>query len=248
MKAKSETSACFKKFHIQVEKQTGSQVDKLNVIKRSNKSIDEVKALWTDNGGGYISKNFKSYLQQNGILHQLTIAYTPQQNGVAERMNRTLMDCVRSLLHSSNLDNNFWAEALSTAVYIQNRVYSRSLPSKTTLYHRWMRKSPDLSYLRVFGSRCWFVIPKSKLRKLDPRSKEGLVVGYSKQHKGYKIWDVEPSKLIVSRDVTFDEITPNPLKVQILSNVKIPSEPSVPGGDMKEGVDGNIDLNTEPPP
>ena len=242
MKTKSETFSCFKKFHAYAEKHTGARIESLNVVKRSSKSAEELKALRTDNGGEYISLEFKSYLQEHGIQHQLTVAYTPQQNGVAERMNRTLLDCVRSLIHTAQLDKNFWAEALSTAVHIRNRVTSRSLPHNTTPYQRWMGKIPDLSYLRVFGCKCWFVIPKARVKKLDARSKEGLMMGYSNQSKGYKIWDIEASKLIISRDVTFDERSVESLAIDIPTSDATGSNVAVPGGDPKKEVEDNIDL------
>lgn len=129
MKKKSDTLACFKKYHALAEKHTGSKLKSLNVIQRRNVPEDKIKAIRTDNGGEYLSNDFKLYLQVHGIHHQLTIAYTPQQNGVAERINRTLIDLVRSMLHTCNLEKKIWAEALSTAVYIRNRVTSRSLPN-----------------------------------------------------------------------------------------------------------------------
>ncbi len=82
-----------------------------------------------------MSNNFKKYLSDHGIQHQLTVPYTPQQNGVAERMNRTLMNLVRSMLHHKGIEKRFWAEALATAVYVRNRVTSRSLPLHVTPHH-----------------------------------------------------------------------------------------------------------------
>ena len=201
----------------------------LNIIKRSAKSAEELKILRTDNGGEYVSNEFKSYLQEHGIRHQLTVAYTPQQNGVAERMDRTLMDCVRSMLRTSSLDKKFWAEALATAIYIRNRVVSRCLPHNITPHHRWIGEAPNVSHLRVFGCKCWFATPKSKLVKLDSRSKEGLMMGCSTQSKGYKIWDVESSKLVVSRDVEFNESSVNSLEVQIQTNEVTDSNVAGPG-------------------
>ena len=186
MRHKSDTFSCFKKFHTYAETHTGRKVEKLNVIQRSKKNAEQIKALRTDNGGEYISSEFKKYLEEHGNMHQLTVAYTPQQNGVAERMNRTLMDLVRSMMHTAETPKKFWAEALATAVYVRNRVISRSLPKATTPYHLWMKKKPDLSHTRVFGSRCWYVIPRRALKKLDSRSCEGVFMGYSAQSKGCK--------------------------------------------------------------
>ena len=187
MRAKSETLDCFEKYHACAERHAGAEIGSVNFIKGTNKTAEELKALRTDNGSGYLSNEFKSYLQEDGIQHQLTVAYTPQLNSVVERMNRTLVDCVRSLLHLAQLDKKFWAEALGTAVYIRNRVISRSLPKNTAPYHLCMGESPHLSHLRVFGSKCWYIVPKSKVKNLDARSGTGLIMGYSSQSKGYKI-------------------------------------------------------------
>ena len=86
------------------------------------KSSDvKIKVLRTDNGGRYTSKKFEKYLKKNGIKHELTVPKSPEQNGVAERMNRTLVESIRSMLADSKLPKRFWAEALSTATYLRNR-------------------------------------------------------------------------------------------------------------------------------
>ena len=189
MKEKSESFQCFKKFHKFAETHSG----------------EKVKTLRTDNGGEYTSNEFQNYLEQNGIIHQPTVAYSPQQNGVAERMNRTLMDLVRSMLYAKNMEKPFWAEALQTAAYIRNRVTSRSLPNDTTPFHRWHGKVPNLSHTRIFGSRCHYILPRSKVKSLDTRSREAIFVGYAMQSKGYKLWDVNSCKCVISRDVIFHE-------------------------------------------
>ena len=101
-----------------VEKQTGRKI----------------KALRSDGGGEYISAEFKTYLDDNGISQQLTVAHTPQQNGVAERMNRTLKDLMRAMMLHKSLPEDLWAEAISTAAHIRNRVTSQGLPPNTTPY------------------------------------------------------------------------------------------------------------------
>ncbi len=151
MKQKSETFSCFKKFHKLAERHKGLKIHRVNVINRTNLPPERLKTLRTDNGGEYLSNEFKSFLQEHGIRHLLTVAYTPQQNGVAVRMNRTIMDLVRSMLHSSGLSKKFWAEAVAAAVYIRNRVSSHALPNGETPYSRWIGKAPNLSHIRVFG-------------------------------------------------------------------------------------------------
>ena len=109
------------------------------------------------------------------------------------------------MLQSAKLDKKFWAEALATAVQIWNPVLSRSLPENETPFHGWMGKRPDFSYLRVFGSECYYVTPKNKRKKLDVRSRPGIMLGYPQLSRCYKIWDTQTNKVIVSRDVTFVE-------------------------------------------
>lgn len=98
LKKKSEVLEYFRKYHMLSETYTGCKL----------------KPLRSDNGGEYLSTPFKTYLSKNGIKHQLTVHHTPHQNGVAERMDRTLMNLVRSMVHHKNLDKQMWAEALST--------------------------------------------------------------------------------------------------------------------------------------
>jgi transposase InsO family protein len=130
---KSEALTCFKKFIIFVE----NQLDR------------KVKALRMDRGREYLSDEFKQMCEEKRILRQLTIPYTPQQNGVAERRNRTLLEMVRSMMVQANLSITFWGDALLTAVYILNRVPSKSVSS--TPYELWNNKKPDLSNLRPWG-------------------------------------------------------------------------------------------------
>lgn len=120
-------------------------------------------------------------------------------------MNRTLIDLVRSMIHTAKLAKSFWAEALETAVYVRNRVTSSSLLRGDTPHHLRIGKVPDLSHLRIFGSNRFYTVNKSKSKKLDPRSRPTVFVGYSSQSKGCKLWDLMSRKMIVFRDVTFHE-------------------------------------------
>ncbi len=185
------------------------KVKKINVLARSSNSSPGLNVLRTDNGGEYFSAEIKHYLAENRIEQQLTVAYTRQRKGAPERMNRTLIDFVRSILHSKGLAKPFYAEALSTPAYSRNRVTLRSLPSNTTPFHLWIGKAPDLSHLRVFGSKFCYFVPKSKLKKLDPRSKVAIMVGYLSQSKEYKLWHLETKTIVVLRDFTFHESDDN---------------------------------------
>ena len=210
MKAKSEALSKFQLFKAYAEKHTHQRLHHLNILQfcesaRPNLPAESIELLRSDNGGEYLSNAFKDFLSSNGIHHQLTVAYTPQQNGVSERMNRTLLDLVRSMLHHRNLSKHFWAEAFATAVYVRNRVTTRSLPPHLTPHHLWLGEAPKVHHMRVFGCPCWYTVPKQKVRKLDPRARLALMMGYSSQSKGYKLWDMPAEQFVVSRDVVFNE-------------------------------------------
>jgi len=159
MKAKSEALKYLRHYKNQAEVHTNKKLDKIMVDPEessvSSVAEDErLKVLRSDNGGEYLSNTFKQYLSDEGIKHELTVPYTPQQNGTAERMNRTILDLTRSMLHHKNISKRFWGEAMATAVYVRNRVTSRSLPPKLTPYHLWYGTAPNISHLRIFGSPC----------------------------------------------------------------------------------------------
>ncbi|GJY89907.1 zinc finger, CCHC-type containing protein, partial [Tanacetum coccineum] len=163
-----------------------------------------IKCLRTDRGGEYYDPR---YFQSTGIVHQVTAPYTPQQNGIAERKNRTLMDMVNSMMSYSGLSSGYWGEALLTACYILNRVPSkRSI--KTEL---WNQRTPKLDYLRIWGCRAIVRLPESKKRKLGDKGIECIFLGYAQNSKAYRFIVVEPNDLISvntiieSRDARFDE-------------------------------------------
>ena len=190
MKHKSEVFEKFMEWKAFVEKSSGYKVKKLR----------------TDNGGEYVSTEFEGYLKKEGIEHQYTIPKTPEQNGVSERMNRTLMETVRSMLADSRLPHRFWAEALSTAVYLINRSPTKSLSDETP-FEAWHGKKPNVKHLRVFGCSAYIHIPKDERNKLDPKAKKCIFLGYGATRKGYRLYNQKSSKIIHSRDVVFNELT-----------------------------------------
>lgn len=145
------------------------------------------------------------------------MASTPQQNGVAERRNRTLLDMVRSMLSHSNLGAHFWGEALSTTVYILNRVLSK--PINMTPYELWTGKKPSLTHLKIWGSSTHILVPSQQRGKLDAKTIKGTFIGYPKTSTGYRfvVYHSNGSMgVIESRDAAFleDSIDPrNPKKL-----------------------------------
>ncbi|KAG8488949.1 hypothetical protein CXB51_016967 [Gossypium anomalum] len=164
----------------------------------------KLKTLRFDNGTEYTSSEFQKFCDETGIKHQLTNTYTPQQNGVSERKNRSLMDMARCLMFERNLPKTFWAEAVNTAVYLQNRLPTKALAQKT-LFEAWFGFKPSLAHLRVFGCICYAHIHIVKRDKLAKKAQPGILVGYSSVKKGYRILDPLSNKVLMSRDVVFDE-------------------------------------------
>ena len=185
---KSQVFDVFKAWHIQISKQY------------SNFSL---KKLRSDNGTEYINKNFKEYCEQNGLIHQTTCTYTPEQNGRAEVQNRILLNHVRSMLSESSLNSSFWAEALLTAVYIKNRTPTTSNPTKTP-FELFFGKRPSYKNIKVFGCSAYYLDFHSK-SKLDAKARKGIFVGYCLLSLGYRIYDVDKDCIVTSRHVKFDE-------------------------------------------
>ena len=164
----------------------------------------KVLVVRSDNGGEFISHDFDALLEERGSRRERSAAYTPEQNGVAERLNRTLLNSVRALLHDSQLDGRFWDEALLTAAYIHNRVPTRALNGKTP-HEAWFGRKPRVVHLRVFGSLAFAHVPKVGRSKLASRALRCIFLGYQPDAKAYRLWDIAAKTIIVSRDVDFWE-------------------------------------------
>lgn len=137
-----------------------------------------------------------------GIIHQKTNPYSPEQNGLCERMNRTLIEKARCLLFDAGLDKEFWAEAINTAVYLQNRIVKSGL-NHCTPFELWTGSKPNLSHLRIFGSTVMKHIPKEKRHKWDKKSEQTILVGYPEDIKGYRLYNPSTRAIVTSRDVIF---------------------------------------------
>ena len=161
-----------------------------------------VSVLHTDNGGEFVSNDFDAWLVQHGIRRELTVAYTPHQNGVAERAMRTIVEMARAMLVSARLPKTFWAFAVAAAVYIRNRSPTITL-DRCTPYEAWYGRQPAIAHLRIFGCLAYAHVHKSKRDKLDPKAQPCTFVGYSPTSTGYLLWDGH--KVITSNDVYFVE-------------------------------------------
>ena len=188
LKQKSEVFEAFKKFKAAVEKESGYQI----------------KAMRSDRGGEFTSKEFLEFCEANGIRRPLTVPRSPQQNGVAERKNRTILDMARSMLKSKRLPKEFWAEAVACAVYLSNRSPTRSVWGKTP-QEAWSGRKPGITHLRVFGSIAHVHVPDESRAKLDDKSEKFIFIGYDNNSKGYKLYNPNNGKIVIIRDVVFDE-------------------------------------------
>ena len=163
-----------------------------------------VKRVRSGNAQGHVSESFKNYCKSRGIMRDDTVPYTPQQNGVAERMNRTIMETVRCMIHNAELPLRFWAEAVAAAVYLCNRSPTASVKDSTP-YELWHKEKPDESHLKVFGCNAFVHIPDQKRKKFDKKSIHCIFVGYPAGCKGYKLYNPATKKMLRSKDVIFME-------------------------------------------
>lgn len=145
--------------------------------------------LRCDNGGEYKSSGLQQWCKMKGIVLDYTVPYSPQLNGTAERLNRTLMDKARAMIFDSQLSKEMWGEAVLTSAYLLNR--SPTSTTDTTPAEKWYNKKPDLSNLQVFGSEAYAKV-LGPLKKLDSRSKQAIFVGYAAN--GYRLWDPKKGK------------------------------------------------------
>ena len=191
-----------------IMKNKGEVLDKFKefVNLAENVTGQRVKVLRSDNGGEYGSKEFIEFCKSRGIKKQITVPYTPQQNGVAERMNRTIVESVRSMLHKADLPLSFWAEAVATAVFLRNRSPTIHVHNATPFECYYSRK-PDVSFLRVFGCNAYVHVPEEKRKKLDKKSEKCIFIGYPNDAKGYKFYNPATKKMLLSYDALFLEDT-----------------------------------------
>jgi len=162
-----------------------------------------LKCLRSDNGGEYCSKEFDRYCSENGIHREKTIPGTPQENGVLERMNRTIMEHARCMILHAGLLLQFWADAVDTAIYPINRGPSSSLDGGIT--EAWIGKKVNYLFLKTCGCEAFVHINKENRTKLEAKSNKCTFIGYGVNDFGYRLYDYENHKIIRSRDLIFNE-------------------------------------------
>ena len=175
-----------------------------------NQLEKKIKVIRSDRGGEYESAAFSDFCAQNGIVHQTTAPYTPQQNGVAERKNRTLKEMINSMLNSSGLPHNLWGEALLTANFILNRIPFKN--SNKSPYEVWKGRLPSYKMIKIWGCLAKVLIPLPKRTKLGPKTIDCVFIGFANASAAYRflvykseVHDIHVNTILESIDAEFFE-------------------------------------------
>ncbi|GJT01218.1 putative ribonuclease H-like domain-containing protein [Tanacetum coccineum] len=179
-----------------------------NFIKEVENLVDKkVKIIRSDNGTEFKNKVMDEFCREKGIKREYSVARTPQQNGVAERKNRTLIEAARTMLADSKLPTTFWAEAVSTACYVQNRVLIVK-PHNKTPYELFRGIKPAIGFMKPFGCHVTILNTLDKLGKFDGKSDEGFFVGYSLSSKAFRVYNIRTRKVQENLHIGFLENKP----------------------------------------
>ena len=189
LKHKNEAFDAFKEWLVLVENETGKRL----------------KAFHTDGGGEFVSTEWKNFMKKRGIFWSNTSSYTPEQNGVAERLNGTIMNYVRTQLIDAGLPLYLWRECVSYTIWLKNRFPSNALPKHTTPHLLYKGKKPDLSRAHRFGCRAFLYNNSPARKKLDPRAEEVIFVGVSDNQKAWKVYRPKKRSCYRSVHVRFDD-------------------------------------------
>lgn len=198
----------------------------------------KISVLRSDNGGEYISREFKNFCKENGIILDYTTPYTPQQNGKAERYNRSLIEKARSMIYDANVPKMFWNEAVQVAAYLINRSPSANLD--LTPAELWYGEKPNVKNLRVFGCVAYAHVPDQLRTKIEKKSETCIMVGYSTT--GYRLWSLEKQRIINARDVIFNE---KEFYYKNRRNMEIENEKEIKEETLKQEESGQENLDQD---
>jgi transposase InsO family protein len=185
---KSETQGVLKKF-----------------LRRAQNEFNlRIKKIRSDNGSKFKNTQVDDYLDEDGIKHEFSAPYAPQQNEVAERKNHTLIKMARTMLDEYKISDRFWVEAVNITYHAINQLYLHCLLKKTP-YELLTGNKPNISYFRVFGSKCYILNKKAKSSKFAPKAMEGFLLGYDSNSRAYRVFNKTSGCVEISCDVVFDE-------------------------------------------
>lgn len=201
MVRKNETAERLKEMICEMENLFTSKVKLLSCVNRNS-----VKWVRSDGGGEYVGHQLQDWFKRRGIMHEVTTAYSPESNGSAERLNRSLLDMARTMMLSGvDVKEELWAEAINTACFIRNRLITQSCKESCTPYEVIHKHKPDLGNVRKFGCKAYVFKPThARSGKFDARAVPGMLVGYCKGD-AYRVLISGTQKITETKDVTFDE-------------------------------------------
>jgi hypothetical protein len=206
-------------------------------LKRAQNEFElKVKKIRSDNGFEFKNLQVEEYLEEEGVKHEFSAPYTPQQNGVVERKNMTLIDMARTMLGELKTPERFWSKAVNTACHAINRLYLHRLLKKTS-YELLTGKKPNVSYFHVFGSKCYILVKKGRHSKFAPKAVEGFLLGYDSNTKAYRVFNKSSGLVEVSSDVVFDETNGSPREQVDLDDI---DEDDVPTAAMRTMAIGDV--------
>ncbi|CAI7895287.1 unnamed protein product [Closterium sp. NIES-54] len=180
------------------------KTDWLPMVERQQDRL--VKAIRTDRGGEFLSKEFSLWLKKNGIRHSLTMPYSPAMNGIAERANRTITETARGLLIESGLPDYFWPDAVRSACVAKNRALTHVGADKWVPYVEWIGRKPKVDRLRVFGCMCMALVPKHiRHNKLGAKAIWAVHMDMAQNSKGWLLWDLFTKKFLDAEEEEEEE-------------------------------------------
>jgi len=192
IKTKDETSSKIRQYLIFIQHQYGHKPKRVRI----------------DQGREYLNNEFKNWCAEQGIQIEPTAPYSPSQNGVAERYNRTLAELARAMLIARNIPTYLWDHAINHAHYVRNRAYTRALPEKTP-QEGWTGNRPNVSHFQEFGTAVWILREGQKLSKLEPKSQKHIFIGFVDGSKAIKYYDTNTKQIKTSRNFHFEKLPPN---------------------------------------
>jgi transposase InsO family protein len=163
-----------------------------------------IKKIRIDNGTEFKNSQIEGFLEDEGIKHEFSSPYTPQQNGVVERKNWTLLDMAKTMLDEYKTPDRFWAEAINIACYSINRLYLHWILKKTS-YELLTGKKANVSYFRVFDSKCFILIKRGRKSKFAPKAVEGFLLGYDSNTRAHRVFNKSTGLVEVSCNIVFDK-------------------------------------------
>jgi transposase InsO family protein len=197
----------------------------------------KVKKIRSDNGSEFKNLQVEEFLEEEGIKHEFSAPYTPQQNGVVERKNRTLIgDMARTMLGEYKTPERFWSEAVNTACHAINQLYLHRLLKKTS-YELLTGNKPNVSYFCVFRNKCYILVKKGRYSKFAPKAVEGFLLGYDSNTKAYRVFNKSSGLVEVFSDVVFDETNGSPREQVDLDDI---DEDEVPTTTIQTMATGDV--------